>query len=131
MAGDVFPVNYHALRERRATAEIDGYGTRTSFANRAAEQLREWPALQVRRGGTRVTLREPGNPADLARLRRPDEAELRLTWPVIRRLGHAFTADSRIHIEPGSDWVRVRLHGTSDVRLLVTLVSLAIREQSR
>jgi hypothetical protein len=60
----------------------------------------------------------------------PDEAELCLTEPVIRRLGAVLAADSRVVAEPGNDWVRVRLHGSSGVRLMVLLISLAIREHA-
>ena len=101
-----------------------------SFADRAVEQLRDWPALEVCRAGEDLTVRTPEGGAEVARVRGPDEVELRLTWPVIQRLGDVLTEDGRVRVEIGSDWVRLRLHGASDVRLLVLLVSLAIREQA-
>lgn len=109
------------------TDHAAAYDSHPSFADRAAEQLRTWPALEVRDAGHDVTVRLPASTAQVARLRQPDEADLCLTWPVIQRLGGALTAGYRVRVEPGSDWIRVRLHGSSDVRMVVSLVSVAIQ----
>ncbi|HEX6526842.1 MAG TPA: luciferase family protein [Streptosporangiaceae bacterium] len=98
-----------------------------SFADRALEQLRTWRALELRQGETGITVHRPGSAAHLARLGCRDEAELCLTWPVIQRLSDALAGDGRVRAEPGSDWVRIPLLSDSDVRLLLVLMSLAIR----
>jgi hypothetical protein len=67
----------------------------------------------------------------VARLHYPDAAELRLTWPVIQRLGDALADGGRIRVDPGSDWIRVPLEGTSDLRLLLMLMSVAIQAHQR
>lgn len=100
-----------------------------SFVGRALEQLQEWPALRVHQAGNHIILCAATSGVPIVRLREPDQASLCLTWPVIQRLGEALDSDGRVRVEPGSDWVQVRMHGTSDLRLLVTLVSLAIRAQ--
>ncbi len=78
------------------------------FTDRALEQLRTWPALEVSRTGNGASLRTRGGAALIARLRHPDEAELCLTWPVIQRLGDALAGGGRVRIEPGSDGSRCR-----------------------
>jgi len=57
--------------------------------------------------------------------------ELCLTWPVIQRLGDALTASGRIRLDPGSDWIRMPLEGTNDGRLLLLLMSVAIKAHRR
>jgi len=99
------------------------------FTDLALEQLRTWPALEVTPPGpgpgAAVRVRGPGT--SIARLHHPGTAELCLTWPVIQRLADALTATGRIRISPGSDWIRLPLEGTSDVRLLLLLMSVAIQ----
>lgn len=106
----------------------DGTG-RPLFAERAVEHLRTWPALELRQGRDGITVHILGSATHLARLRYGDEAELRLTWPVIQRLSDALADDGRVRADTGSDWARIRLLSDSDVRLLLTLMSLAIRAQ--
>jgi hypothetical protein len=102
-------------------------GRAVPFTDLALEQLRSWPALSVSQTvhGAAISARGPG--VSVARLHHPDAAELCLTWPVIQRLGDALVAGGRIHFDPGSDWIRVPLEGTSDVRLLLLLMSVAIQ----
>jgi hypothetical protein len=76
-------------------------------------------------------LRTSAGGAHVIRLRQPDEAELCLTWPVIQRISGALAESGRVRTEAGSDWVQVRLHSTSDVRLAVLLASLAIRAHAQ
>jgi hypothetical protein len=67
----------------------------------------------------------------IVHLHRPDEAELCLTLPVIQRLGEVLAESEQVRLAEGSDWIRLRLGGDNDVRLLVTLVSLAIKANAR
>jgi hypothetical protein len=97
------------------------------FADRALRQLRGWPALtvcQVANGaGKGLALRTH----QIVHLHGPDEAEVYLTWPVVRRMAEVLTECGRVTMEPGGGWVRVRLDSPSDVTLLVSLVSVAIK----
>jgi hypothetical protein len=54
-------------------------------------------------------------------------ADLRLTRPVIDRMREALAHSRRIFMVPGDDWIGIRLETPSDVALLVTLVSVAIK----
>jgi Luciferase len=101
--------------------------SRPSFADQALEQLREWPALNACRADCGAGMGLAVSTRQIVHLHQPDEAELYLTWPVIQRLRPALAGSEQVQIAPGSDWVRLRLDCTSDVRLLVSLVSVAIK----
>jgi Luciferase len=102
-----------------------------SFADRALEQLRQWPALEVCHADCGVGMGVATETAQIVHLHQPDEARLRLTRPVIQRLSDAFSRSSQVHVEPDSDWVRVRLDSEGDIGLLVSLVSLAIQAHTQ
>ena len=105
-------------------------GSHQSFTDLALEQLRTWPALQIRAAGRGAAVGIAGSAAKIAYLRRPDEVKLFLSRPVIHRLSAALTSNGQVHAEPDSDWIQIRLSGDSDVRLLLSLVSLAIQTSS-
>ena len=96
-----------------------------SFADRALEQLRRWTALEVlgagRGGGAVLAVQS----RQIVRLHPDDEAELRLTWPVIQRLSAALAEGDKLRFAPGSDWIRLWLGCDSDVRMLMLLASVA------
>ncbi|WP_067460009.1 luciferase domain-containing protein [Actinomadura macra] len=96
------------------------------FADRALRQLRGWPALTVCQAddgaGNALALRTH----QIVHLHSEDEAEVLLTLPVVQRMAEALSDCSQVIMEPGG-WVRVRLDGASDVILLVSLVSVAIK----
>ena len=99
----------------------------TSFTDRAVEQLRGWPALMICRAdcgpGRGVAL----STRQIVHLHNDAEAEVHLTWPVVHRMAEALLACGRVTIRPGNDWVQVRLDSDSEVRLLASLVSVAIK----
>ena len=101
-------------------------GTRC-FADRAVEQLRQWPALTESSVRGRAGAVFTAGRRQVVHLHRPDEAELRLTRPVIERLRRALACRTRVRVMPGSDWVRLPLECESDVALLAALVSVAIK----
>lgn len=100
---------------------------RLSYADRALEELRGWPALDVCDAGRRAGVGLSAGAGRVVHLRWPGEAELCLTWPVIDRLSAALAASERVSFTQGSDWIRLPLESESDVRLLIPLVSLAIK----
>jgi hypothetical protein len=105
----------------------DGY---SSFPDRVLEQLRQWPALQVAADGAGAVVSTTDGGTEILLLGTSGEAELRLTWQLIQKLGATLADNERVRTEPGSDWIRVRLHVSSDARLLISLMSLAIREHT-
>jgi hypothetical protein len=53
--------------------------------------------------------------------------EIRLTRKVMARLRSELAGDARVdYRRPGSDWVRVQLHGTADLQLALRLLRVAI-----
>lgn len=98
-----------------------------SNADRVVAKLTSWPAVSVVRAdcghgvGVRVDQRQ------VLHLHNGDEAELRLTRPVIERLGDTLLDSGRVAVQPGGDWVRIPLTTESDVALVVSLTSVAIK----
>ncbi len=107
------------------------FASALSFADRALEQLRGWPALEVCRAGCGAGMGLAVGAGQIVHLHRPDEAELYLTWPVIQRLSAALADTEQVRFAAGSDWIRLRLECDSDVRLLVSLVSVAIQANTQ
>ncbi len=96
-----------------------------SLAGRALQQLGAWPALHACRGvdGLAVDSRQ------IVAVHRADQAEVYLTRPAITRMRKALVASGRVVVRPDSDWVSVHLECDSDVALLASLVSVAIKAQ--
>jgi hypothetical protein len=105
--------------------------SRPSFADRALEELRHWPALEVCDADCSAGAGLAVRARQIAHLHRSGEAELRLTWPVIERLSAVLTDSERVLFFVGSDWIQLRLESDSDLRLLLPLVSLAIKVNTR
>jgi hypothetical protein len=97
------------------------------LADRAFRQLRGWPALTVciahNGAGKGLALRT----RQIVHLHDQDQAEVYLTRPVVQRMAEVLSESGRVTMEPGDEWVRVRLDSPSDVTLLASLVSVAIK----
>lgn len=106
-------------------------GSGASLAARALEQLGAWPALNVCRapavGGDGLAV----DSRQIVHLHRTDEAEVYLTQSAVARLRKALVASGRVEFQAGSGWVKVRLECDSDVSLLASLVSVAIKANTR
>jgi luciferase-like monooxygenase len=101
-----------------------------SLAGRLMAQLDAWPAVRAGRAGCGVgTGFAPVRRADaqIVHLHGGDEAELHLTRPVVARLGDVLLKSGRVAVDPGGDWVRVRLDTESDVALVMSLASVALK----
>jgi hypothetical protein len=100
---------------------------RTSYAGRIADRLEAWPGVTKLRAdcGIGLALQVGGN--QFVHFHTDDEAELRLTRPVLERLGEALAASGRVAVRPGGEWVAVRLDTDSDMALVVSLASVAIK----
>jgi hypothetical protein len=104
--------------------------TAGSLAGRLTRQLDAWPAVHAARAecglGTGFSAAHRAG-GQIVHLHGGDEAELYLTRAVIARLGDALRESGRVTVTPGGDWVRVRLDTESDVRLVMSLASVAIK----
>ncbi|MQY03228.1 luciferase domain-containing protein [Actinomadura macrotermitis] len=105
-----------------ATPEV-----RTSPADRTIRHLKGWPALRLCRAdcgtGRAFTL----GSEQILHLHGPHEAELYLTAPIVQRINGALGECAMVTTRQGSGWVRFRLESETDVALLVSLVSVAIK----
>jgi Family of unknown function (DUF5519) len=101
-----------------------------SLARRLTRQLDAWPAVRAGRAecglGTGFSAAHQAG-AQIVHLHGGDEVELHLTRAVIARLGDALRESGRVAVTPGGDWIRVRLDTESDVRLVMSLASVAIK----
>lgn len=97
------------------------------YGRRAVDELRRWPALHVCEPGRETGTGLAHGSCEIVHLHRPDEAELYLTWPVVRRIAPILLDSGRVALQPGSPWIRVRLDTDHDVQLLTSLVSVAIK----
>lgn len=101
------------------------------MTGRLATRLTDWPAVRRSRSGrgaatTFTVTPRAGHTIHLLHLHGHHEAELCLTWPVIERLGDTLRRSGPVRVQPGDDWIRLRLDGESDISLALTLISLAI-----
>jgi hypothetical protein len=105
--------------------------TTGSLAGRLTTELDAWPAVRADRAecgvGTGFSAAAQQAGAQIVHLHGDDEAELYLTRPVIARLGDVLRKSGRVTVTPGGDWVRVRLDTESDVALVMSLASVAIK----
>ncbi|REE94711.1 luciferase family protein [Thermomonospora umbrina] len=99
----------------------------TSYADRVMARLESWPSIRRGRAECGDGIGLGAGACQVVHLHSGDQAELLLTGPVIERLREVLVDSGRVTVPPGGDWVRVGLHTDSDVALVVTLASLAIR----
>lgn len=93
----------------------------------ALAQLASWPDLtEVRSScGTGRALGSAGG--EIAHFHTERSVDLNLTVRAIRRYEPDLRRSTAIRLVPGSHWVTVRLECESDVNLLMTLMSAALR----
>lgn len=65
--------------------------------------------------------------AEIAHFHTDRAADVHLSAPTIRRLRGYLQDSTAIRLMPGSHWVTVRLECESDIQLLMTLVSVALK----
>ncbi|KUN06330.1 hypothetical protein AQI95_14265 [Streptomyces yokosukanensis] len=66
---------------------------------------------------------------EIAHFHSDRDVDLRLTDRAIRRFAKDLKDSDAIRVVPGSQWVTLRLDAASDVDLLLTLVSVALKAQ--
>jgi hypothetical protein len=91
------------------------------------DRLAHWPDLTESRPscGTGRGLRTDG--AEIAHFHTDLTADIHLSSAAIRRLRGDLRGSTAIRLVPGSAWVTVRMECESDIDLLLTLVSLALK----
>ncbi|MEV2212311.1 luciferase family protein [Streptomyces sp. NPDC050997] len=94
---------------------------------RAMTRLADWPDLVEARPscGTGRALRCEG--AEIAHFHSGRMADVHLSAPAIWRLRGDLKGSTALRLVPGSAWVTVRLECESDIDLLLTLVSVALK----
>ncbi|MBT3154023.1 DUF5519 family protein [Streptomyces sp. CHD11] len=96
-------------------------------AQRAMERLLTWPDLSAAPAGcgTGQALRTAGE--EIVHFHSPRSVDLHLTHRAIQRFHHDLGGSSAIRVVPGSCWVTVHLDCATDVDLLLSLVSVALK----
>lgn len=102
-----------------------GVNAASPFSQRVLTLTRPWPNVTVQRAdcGRGVALAFAG--CQVAHLHGGDEAELLLGEKSVTRLSPALSEAGRVRIDERS--IRLRLDGESDVRMVLSLLSVAIK----
>lgn len=98
-----------------------------TLAERAFERLHAWPDLSAGRPscGTGPALRSVHG--EIVHFHSDRDVDLHLTGRAIERFASDLQGSTAIHLVPGSRWVTVRLDCDTDVDLLLSLVSMALK----
>lgn len=101
-----------------------------SLALCALTQLTAWPDLAEAAPscGRGRALCSPGG--EVVHFHSGGQADLHLTARFIHQFESYLKRSSAVRLVPGSPWVTLRLETGSDIQLLLTLVSLALRAHS-
>ncbi|MEU6089882.1 luciferase family protein [Streptomyces sp. NPDC047085] len=100
-----------------------------TLASRALAQLATWPDLRQAVPSCGLGQAVSSAHGEIAHFHSARDVDLRLTDRAIRRFAKDLLHTGAIRIVPGSQWVTLRLDATSDVDLLLTLVSVALQAQ--
>ncbi|MEW2251027.1 luciferase family protein [Streptomyces sp. NPDC006975] len=102
-----------------------------TLALRAMDRLANWADLSEAAPscGTGRALRSPQ--AEIAHFHTDRDVDLHLTTWAIRRFEQDLGSATAVRLVPGAQWVTVRLEVDTDIDLLMTLVSLALRAHQR
>jgi hypothetical protein len=100
----------------------------SSYTQRVLAHLRAWPTVSAAEAecGSGLALWAGGG--EIAHRHADDEAEVRLRTDVVERMSKALDHTGRVRL--GSDTVRLRVQNESDLRLLLSLLSVAIKSRT-
>jgi hypothetical protein len=98
-----------------------------TLAERAFERLQAWPDLRAGHPscGTGRALRSLHG--EIVHFHSDRDVDLHLTGHAIERFARDLQGSTAIHLVPGSRWVTVHLDCDTDVDLLLSLVSMALK----
>jgi hypothetical protein len=97
-----------------------------SSAGHALAQLSTWPSIEARSADCGLGVGVGTRAGQVLHFHDEDHAALCLTRPLIHRF-HDVLVQSGVDVIPGDDWIAMRLETPTDTRVLVTLVSAAIK----
>ncbi|MGW3101336.1 luciferase domain-containing protein [Streptomyces sp. NPDC001100] len=98
-----------------------------TLAASALAQLATWPDLAEAEPSCGVGRALRTVHGEIAHFHSDGRVDLYLTARAIRRFEDHLRAATAVQLVPGSQWVTVHLDVTTDVHLLMTLVSLALQ----
>jgi hypothetical protein len=104
-----------------------GFTRETSYSDRVISQVTGWPSVSASRAECGMGVGLSVDTHQIVHLHAQGGAHVRLTRAVIVRMEDALLDSGRVEMESGEDWVSVRLDSDSDVALLLSLVSVAIK----
>lgn len=90
-------------------------------------RLASWPDLVEARPSCGRGRALCSDGAEIAHFHSDRSVDLHLTAPTIRRLRADLKASTALRLLPGSHWVTIHLECESDIDLLMTLVSVALK----
>ncbi|GGS49743.1 luciferase family protein [Streptomyces griseoviridis] len=98
-----------------------------TLAQRALERLQDWPDLTAGPAscGTGQALRSVHD--EIIHFHSDRDVDLNLTRRAVQRFHYDLGGSSAIHLVPGSRWVTVHLDCETDIDLLMSLVSIALK----
>ncbi|MDG9715634.1 luciferase family protein [Streptomyces sp. DH24] len=98
-----------------------------TLAQRALEQLEAWPDLTAGPAGCGTGRALRTARAEIVHFHSERDVDLHLTQRAIQRFHYDLQGSSALHLVPGSRWVTVHLDCETDVALLMSLVSIALK----
>lgn len=104
----------------------DGSGASPNDA-RIVKRLAAWPGVTRQRADCGNGTALASNGVQVVHLHGNGAAELWLTRPVIDRLGAVLADSGRVTVRPSGDWVTVPLDTDSDLAMVASLASVAIK----
>ncbi|MFC5213811.1 luciferase family protein [Streptomyces coerulescens] len=98
-----------------------------TLAQRAMERLRAWPDLTSGPAGCGAGRALRAVHSEIVHFHSDHDVDLHLTAPAIARFHDDLRDSTAIRLVPGSGWVTVHLDCDTDVDLLMSLVSAALK----
>lgn len=102
-----------------------------TLALRAMDRLANWADLTEAAPSCGTGRALCSGPAEIAHFHTARDVDLHLTTWAIRRFEQDLGSATAVRLVPGAQWVTVRLEVDTDIDLLMTLVSLALRAHQR
>jgi hypothetical protein len=100
-----------------------------TLAERALERLHVWPDLRADRPSCGTGRALHSAHGEIVHFHSDRDVDLRLTGRAIERFASDLQGSTAIRLVPGSGWVTVHLDCETDVDLLLSLVSMALKAQ--
>ncbi|MFI6034154.1 luciferase family protein [Streptomyces sp. NPDC051315] len=98
-----------------------------TLAERAMERLRGWPDLHAGHASCGAGRALRSVHSEILHFHSPRDVDLHLTVPAIQRIHADLRGSTAVRLVPGSRWVTVHLDCDTDVDLLMSLVSVALK----